>query len=191
METNYSLPPSEETEIRDDMSTRTIPRSETTCLPSLNRSQAMSDVAPQSSAVADLTTELDRQRQIAEYELQQRDIRQSQQLELVRQEAVSELHSITQTLTESHRNEATTAIAYVTNLTENALNRLNSTENALNRRNKQSHELQQMAENDEKLDARTRQMITACKNQLRNQAKKQESPGRAKPKAKTEPNPTM
>ena len=68
METNYSLPPSEETEIRDDMSTRTIPRSETTYLPSLNRSPAMSDVAPQSSAVADLTHELERQISVAEYE---------------------------------------------------------------------------------------------------------------------------
>ena len=179
METNYSLPPSEETEIRDDMSTRTIPRSETTYLLSLNRSPAMSDVAPQSPAVADLSNELDRQRQIAEYELQQRDIRQAQQLEPVRQEAGAELHSITQSLTEPHRNEATTAIAYVSNLTKNALNRLN----------KQSHELQQMAENDERLDARTRQMITACKHQLRHKAKEQESPDRAKPKAKIKPKP--
>ena len=70
------------------------------------------------------------------------------------------------------------------------MNRLNLTENALNRLNKQNHELQQMAENDERLDAITKQRITARKNQLRNQAKKQESPGRAKPKAKTEPNPT-
>ena len=100
-------------------------------------------------------------------------------MELVRQDAVSELHSITQSLTESHREEASTATAYVSNLTENALNRLN----------KQSQELQQMAENDERLDARTRQMITARRNQLRNQAKDQDSPGRAKPKAKTEPNP--
>ena len=65
METNYSLPPREETEIRDDMSTRTIPRSETTWLPSLSRSSAMSDVAHQSSAVADISDELERQRQIA------------------------------------------------------------------------------------------------------------------------------
>ena len=180
MESLHSLPPSIETEIRDDMSTRTIPRSETTYLPSLSRSQAMSDVAPQSSAVADLTNELERQRQLAEYELQQREIRESRQLENVRQEAASELHSITRTLTESHRNEATTAIAYVNNLTENALNRLN----------KQSQELHHMAENDERLDARTRQMISARKDQLRNQAKEQESPGRAKPKAKTEPKPT-
>ena len=64
MEPNYSLPPSEEPEIRDDMPTRAISRSETTYLPSLN-SPAMSDVAPQSSAVADLTNELERQRQIA------------------------------------------------------------------------------------------------------------------------------
>ena len=87
------------------------------------------------------------------------------------------LHSTTQPLTEPHRNEATTATAYVSNLTENAVNRLN----------KQSQELQQMAENDERLDARPRQMITARKNQLRNQAKEQESPERAKPKAKSEP----
>ena len=46
MESMLSLPPSTETEIRDDVSTRTIPRSETTCLPSLNRSPAMSDAAP-------------------------------------------------------------------------------------------------------------------------------------------------
>ena len=88
MGTYYSLPPSEETEITDDMSTLTIPRSETTYLPSLNRSPAMSDVAPQSSAVADLANELERQRQIAEYEIQQQEIRQTRQLELVRQEAV-------------------------------------------------------------------------------------------------------
>ena len=91
-------------------------------------------------------------------------------MEVVRQEAGAELHSITQTLTESHRNEATAPIAYVSILIENALNRRNLTENALNRLNKQSHELQQMAENDERLGARTRQMITACKNILRHQA---------------------
>ena len=57
----------------------------------------------------------------------------------------------------------------------------------MNRLNKQSHELQQMAANDGRLDERTRQMITARKNKLRNQAKEQESPERAKPKAKSEP----
>ena len=46
-----------------------------------------------------------------------------------------------------------------------------------------------MAENDERLGARPRQLITARKNQPRNQAKKQETPQRAKPKAKSEPNP--
>ena len=61
----------------------------------------------------------------------------------------------------------------------------------MTRPNKQSHELQQMAENDERLDARTRQMITAPKHQLRNQAKEQESPERAKPKTKSEPKPTI
>ena len=40
-----------------------------------------------------------------------------------------------------------------------------------------------MAPNDE----RTRQMITARKNQLRNQGKDQETPKRANPKAKSEP----
>ena len=88
------------------------------------------------------------------------------------------LHSTTQPLTESHRNEATTAIAHVSNLTENALNRLN----------KQNQEPQQMAENDERLDARSRQMTTARKNQRRNQAKEQEPPERAKPTTKSEPN---
>ena len=53
--------------------------------------------------------------------------------------------------------------------------------------NKQSKELQHMAANDERLNGRTRQMITARTNQLRNQAKEQESPNRAKPKANSEP----
>ena len=93
----HSLLPSIETEIRDNMSTRTIPPSETTYLPSLNRSPAMSDVAPQGSAVADLTHELERQIAIAEYEKQ--ELRQTSQLETVRQEAASVLHSTTQPLT--------------------------------------------------------------------------------------------
>ena len=53
----------------------------------------------------------------------------------------------------------------------------------MNRLNKQNQDLQQMAAND----GRTRQMITARKNQSRNQGKEQESPDRAKPKAKSEP----
>ena len=179
MASMHSLPPSIETEIGYNMSTRTTPPSETTYLPSLNRSPAMSDVAPLSSAVADLTHELETQIAIAEYEQKQQELRQTRQLEIVRQEAASVLHSKTQSLTESHRHEATTAIAYVSNLTENTLNRLN----------KQNQELQQMAKSGERLDARSRQMITARKHQRRNQAKEQESPVRAKPKAKTEPNP--
>ena len=158
MESLHSLPPSGEIEIRDNMSDRTIPRSETTYLPSLGRSQAMSDdVANQSTAVADLTKEVERQKQIAEYERQQQETRQSHQLETVGQQAASVLQSTTQELTESHRNEAA---AYVANLTENTLN-------ALNKLNKQTQEIQQMASNDE----RTRQMITARKNQLGNQEK--------------------
>ena len=81
----HSLPPSNETEMRDDMSTRTIPRSE---------------MDHQSSAVADLTNEIERQRQIAENELRQQEIRQTRQLETVRQEAASELQTTTQAPTE-------------------------------------------------------------------------------------------
>ena len=91
-------------------------------------------------------------------------------MENVRQQAASVLQATTQELTESHRNEA---IAYVTNLTEDAFKKLN----------KQNQEIHQMASNDE----RTRQTITTLKNQLRNQEKEQETPIRATPKAKTEP----
>ena len=86
MEPLHSLPPSEETEIRDDMSTRTIPRSV--------------NVANQSSAVADYTNEIERQRQIAENERLQQELRHNHQLEIVRQEAASVLQPTTQTLTE-------------------------------------------------------------------------------------------
>ena len=70
-----------------------------------------------------------------------------------REEAVAMLQGQAQ----SNREEASIALGYVNNLTENTLNRLN----------KQSQELQQMAANGE----RTKQMITARKNQLRNQEK--------------------
>ena len=173
MESTYSLPPSIETEIRDDMSTRTVAHSDDMSTRTIPRSEN----AHQSSAAADLTNKIERQRPIAENKLRQQEIRQTRQLETVRQEAVAELHSATQPITESTRTEATSATAYVANLTKNALNRLN----------KESQELHQMAANDERLDARPRQMITARKNQLRNQAKEQESPQRAKPKAKSEP----
>ena len=69
MESLQSLPPSEETEIRDNMSTRTIPRS--------------GNVANQSSAVAD-TDEIERRRQIAENERRQQELRQNRQLEIAR-----------------------------------------------------------------------------------------------------------
>lgn len=60
MESQYSLPPSGEIEIKDNMPYRTIPRSETTYLPNLGRSQAMSDdVANQSTAATDLTNEVE------------------------------------------------------------------------------------------------------------------------------------
>ena len=118
MEPLHSLPPSGEIEIKDNMLDRTIPRSATTYLPSLGRSQAMSDdVANQSTAVADLTNEVERQKQIAEYERQQQEIIQSRQLEIVRQGAAAELHSRIQPVEESARNEATSAIEYVANLT--------------------------------------------------------------------------
>ena len=166
METMHSLSSSEDTEMRDDMAVS----SKTTSLPSLDSNAMSVDVANQSTAVADHTGEIERQRQIAENERLQLEIRQSQQLENIRQQAASVLQATTQELTESHRNEA---IAYVSNLTENAFKKLN----------KQNQEIHQMASNDE----RTRQTITTLKNQLRNQEKEQETPIRAIPKAKTEP----
>ena len=166
METMHSLSSSEDTEMRDDMAVS----SKTTSLPSLDSNAMSVDVANQSTAVADHTGEIERQRQIAENERLQLEIRQSQQLENIRQQAASVLQATTQELTESHRNEA---IAYVTNLTENAFKKLN----------KQSQEIHQMASNDE----RTRQTITTLKNQLRNQEKEQETPIRAIPKAKATP----
>ena len=91
-----------------------------------------------------------------------------EQAQAHREEPVAMLHGQAQ----SNREEASIALGYVNNLTEASLNRLN----------KQSQERQQMAADDE----RTRQRITAHKNKLRNQAK-QDSPDRAKPKAKSEP----
>ena len=104
MESLHSLPQSEETEIRDDMPTRTIPRSEASHQPS----QAMNsdDVANQSSAVADYTNEVERQRQIAENERLQQELRQTRQLEIVRQETASVLQSTTQTLTKQNAQNA-------------------------------------------------------------------------------------
>ena len=60
LESLHSLPPSD----GDDMSARTIPRSEASHQPRQN-------VADHSSAVADLTKEVERHKQIAEYERQQ------------------------------------------------------------------------------------------------------------------------
>ena len=88
MESLHSLQPSE----GDDISTQTIPRSEAS-------HQSRQDVANHSSAVADLTNELERQNQIAEDERQQQEIIQSRQLEIVRQRAAAALQSTTQTLT--------------------------------------------------------------------------------------------
>ena len=102
METMHSLSSSEDTEMRDDMAVS----SKTTSLPSLDSNAMSVDVANQSSAVADHTGEIERQRQIAENERLQLEIRQSQQLENVRQQAASVLQATTQELTESHRNEA-------------------------------------------------------------------------------------
>ena len=76
MQSVYSLPPSDEVEVGDG-----IPRSETTWLLSLSRSSAMSDVARQSSAVADIDGEIERQRHIAEYERQRQENIFNQQLE--------------------------------------------------------------------------------------------------------------
>ena len=172
METMHSLASSEDIEMRDDMAVS----SKTTSLPSLDSNAMSVDVANQSTAVADHTGEIERQRQIAENERLQLEIRQSQQLENIRQQAASVLQATTQELTESHRAEAIAAIVYAASLTE---------KNAFTKLNKQSQEIQQMAANDE----RSRQTITALRNQIRNQEKEQEPPKRANPKAKIEPKP--
>ena len=95
LESLHSLPPSD----GDDISAQTIPRSEAS-------HQSRQDVANHSSAVADLTNELERQKQIAEYERQQQETIQSRQLETVRQEAAAVLQSTTQTLTEQSAQNA-------------------------------------------------------------------------------------
>ena len=76
MGSTHSLPPSIETEVRDDMSTRTKPRSDDMSTRTKPRPDDMStrtiprsENAHQSSAVADLTNDIERQRQIAENEL--------------------------------------------------------------------------------------------------------------------------
>ena len=120
--------------------------------------------------VANNSGEVERQRQLAQYEIQQQEIIHNQQIELVRQNAASMLQEQTQ----AHREEATYAIGYVNNLTETALNKLN----------KQSQEQQQMAAQDERI----KQRINAQKKS-RNQEQEKQSPDRAKPKAKSEPNP--
>ena len=138
----------------------------------------------QNAAVADVSGEVERQRHIAEYERQQQDITYSQQLELVRQNAESMLHAQAQSHREeaasmlheqaqSHREETSIVLGHVNILTETTLNK----------HNKQSQERQQMAANGE----RTRQRIIAHRNQVGNQEKEQDSPDRAKPKAKSEP----
>ena len=172
METMHSLSSSEDIEMRDDMAVS----SKTTSLPSLDSNAMSVDVANQSTAVADHTGEIERQRQIAENERLQLEIRQSQQLENIRQQAASVLQATTQELTESHRAEAIAAIIHAASLTE---------KKAFTKFSKQNQEIQQMAANDE----RSRQTITALRNQIRNKEKEQESPKRANPKAKTEPKP--
>ena len=172
METLHSSSASEDTGMRDDMAVS----SKTTSLPSLDSNAMSVDVANQSTAVADHTGEIERQRQIAENERLQLEIRQSQQLENIRQQAASVLQATTQELTESHRAEAIAAIIHAASLTE---------KKAFTKFSKQNQEIQQMAANDE----RSRQTITALRNQIRNQEKEQEPPKRANPKAKIEPKP--
>ena len=132
MEPMHSLSTSEDTGMRDDMSVS----SKTTSLPSLGSNAMSVDVANQSSAVADHTGEIERQKQIAENERLQLETRQSQQLENVRQQAASVLQATTQELTESHRAEAIAAIVHAASLTK---------KNAFTQLNKQNQEIQQMA----------------------------------------------
>ena len=119
--------------MEDDIPRDEIPRS-LSPLTTLTSSSSMS--VNQNAAVADISGEVERQRQIAQYERQQQEIRYNQQLELVRQNAESMLQEQKQ----SHREETTLAIGNVNELTETALNNLN----------KQSQEQQQMAANDER-----------------------------------------
>ena len=69
--TSPGLPPSGEVEMGDD-----IPRP----LSSLTSSSAMSGVANPNSAVAYNSGELERQRQLAQYEIQQQEIIHNQQI---------------------------------------------------------------------------------------------------------------
>ena len=107
MESVYSLPLSDEVEMGDD-----IPHS----ISSLTSSSVMSGVI-QSAAVADYSSELDRRRQLTQHENQQRDIRDKQQIELMRQQTASMLQEQEQ----AHREEATYAIEHVKNLTGECL----------------------------------------------------------------------
>ena len=98
MEPLHSLAPSIEPEIRDNMSTRTMPRPESSHPPN----QSMSNVTHQSAAVADLSNVIERNKHIAENEIRQQELRHARQLGNVRQEAAAELHSRTQSLTDQH-----------------------------------------------------------------------------------------
>ena len=147
MESHHSIPPSDEVEMGDDIPRDIKPRS----VSSLTSSSISAMSGTQNAAVAGNSGELERQRQLAQYERQQQEIIYNQQLELVRQNTEKMLQEQKQ----SHREEATIATGYVIQLTETALNKLN------NKLNKQTQEQQHMAANDE----RTKQRITARRNQ--------------------------
>ena len=121
MQSVYSLPPSGEVEMGDDIPRDEIPRS----VAPLTSSSSSSMSVTQNAAVADNSGEVERQRQLAQYEIQQREIIPNRQIELVRQNAAPMLQEQTQ----AHREEATYAVSYafgyVKHLTETALKTLN------------------------------------------------------------------
>ena len=81
MESQYSIPPSDETEMRDDMPQSGS--STTIYLPSLG--DAEMEIL-QNAAIADYSEQVERQRQIAESEKLRQAIREQQQIELMRQQ---------------------------------------------------------------------------------------------------------
>ena len=164
MQSVCSLPLSGEVEMGDDILRDEIPRS----VSPLTSSSSSPISVTQNVAVADDSGEVERQRQLAQYEIQQREIRYNQQIELVRPNSAPMLQERTQ----AHREDATYAIGCVNNLTETALKTLNE----------QHQKQQQMAAQGEMI----KQRINAHRNMLRNQEQEKELPKRAKPKAKSE-----
>ena len=141
-------------------------------------SDAMVDIT---SATADYEARLERQRQIAEYELHQQETRHQEQLELARQQTQAllqeqeqahrgEAHALLQEQEQAHRREATSVFNQVKQETERV-------------RSKEFQERQNMENQDKRVSAR----IQAGKNTRRNLEHAFDSPDRPKTKAKAGP----